>query len=101
MRILFAAALTAAVLAGCSAPSEPSNEAVNEEQNRTAATPAAAAPGDNSFTEEQARGHLENGGYTEPSAMTQDASGMWVGTAKKDGQTVNVAVDYQGTVTVR
>jgi hypothetical protein len=97
--ILVAAAVTAGLLAACSKPSEPSNAPVNSEQNREAATPAAAAPGDNSFTEDQARGHLENGGYTNVGALTQDAEGKWMGTATKDGQTMSVSVDYQGTIT--
>lgn len=102
MRIALAAVLTLGLMtAACDKPSEPSNAPVNEEQNRTATTPAAAAPGDNSFTENQAREHLVAGGYTEPSALTQDAAGLWTGTAMKDGQSVNVAVDYQGTITVK
>lgn len=100
MRLLVLATVAAAALvAGCSKPSEPSNPPIAEDQNSTASTPAAAAPGDNSFTEEQARGHLVNGGYTDVSGLTQDAEGKWTGTAKKDGADVTVAVDYQGTIT--
>ena len=99
MRIILVAAAAAGLLAACSKPSEPSNDAVNTDQNREAAAPVAAAPGDNSFTEDQARGHLENGGYTSVSALSQDAEGKWTGTATKDGQTVRVSVDYQGTIT--
>jgi len=99
MRILLVAAAAAGLLAACSKPSEPSNPAVAADQNREAAAPAAAAPGDNSFTEDQARGHLVNGGYTDVGALTQDAEGKWTGMATKDGKAMNVSVDYQGTIT--
>lgn len=98
MRILTAAVLVAGAigaLGACSKPSEPSNPAVAAEQN----TPAASTtPGDNSFTEDQAKGHLANAGYSDVSAMTQDDKGAWNGTATKDGKTVQVSVDYQGKV---
>jgi putative membrane protein len=101
MRILTAAVLaTAAIgaLGACSKPSEPSNPAIATEQNAPA---SAVTPGDNSFTEGQAKGHLENAGYTNISAMTQDDKGAWTGTATKDGQTVSVSVDYQGNVVTK
>lgn len=99
MRLLVIVAVAGGLLAACSKPSEPSNPAIAADQNAEASTPAAAAPGDNSFTEGQARGHLENAGYTAVSALTQDAEGKWTGTATKDGQTTSVAVDYQGVIT--
>ena len=93
----FAVALVAAVaLAACSKPATTNNAAVNADQNRPAAAPAA---GNNSFTEDQARGHLANAGYTAITGMTQDDKGVWHGTATKDGKTTPVAVDYQGSVT--
>jgi len=98
MRILTTAIVMAgavAALAACSKPSEPSNPAVAAEQNAPAAS---TTPGDNSFTEDQAKGHLANAGYTDVSAMTQDDKGAWNGTATKDGKTVAVSVDYQGKV---
>lgn len=100
MRILTAAILMAAVaaLGACSKPSEPSNPPIAAEQNAPAAS---ATPGDNSFTEDQAKGHLANAGYTDVSAMTQDDKGAWNGTATKDGKTVSVSVDYQGKVVAK
>lgn len=86
------------MLAACSKPSEPTNAPVNGDQNRPAAAPAA---GDNSFTEDQARGHLANAGYTDVSGMTQDDKGLWHGTATKDGKSGPVTVDYQGSVTAQ
>jgi hypothetical protein len=100
MRILTASAAVAAVAlaAACSKPSDPSNPAVASEQNQPVAAPTS---GDNSFTEAQARGHIENAGYTDVTGLTQDDKGVWTGTAMKDGQTVNVSVDYTGGVTTR
>lgn len=99
MKYLVAALLLAGTVGACSKPSEPTNNAVNAEQNRTATSPAAQAAGDNSFTESQAAGHLVNAGYTDVTGMTQDAKGVWHGTATKDGKSMAVSVDYQGTVT--
>ncbi len=100
MRLIVLAAVSVGLLAAaCSKPSEPSNAAVNADQNREAASPAAAAPGDNSFTEDQARGHLVAAGYADVGVLTQDAEGKWTGLAMKDGKSTEVAVDYQGTIT--
>ena len=96
MKFRAPALLIAAALVGCSKPANTSNGAINANQNRS--TPAPAA-GNNSFTEEQARGHLANAGYTDITAMTQDAQGVWHGKAIKDGTASAVSVDYQGSVT--
>jgi hypothetical protein len=61
--------------------------------------PAAPVPGANSFTEGQAKSRIEGAGYTEVSGLQKDANGVWIGTAKKGGQSVNVKVDFQGNVT--
>jgi hypothetical protein len=100
MRILMvsAALVAVATLGACSKPSDPSNPAVATEQNQAKAEPTS---GDNSFTEAQAKGHIENAGYTDVTALTQDDKGVWNGTAMKDGKSVAVSVDYQGGVTTR
>jgi hypothetical protein len=100
MRILVAAALGLGLVsaAACSKPSEPSNPAVAAEQNQEK---TATTPGDNSFTSDQAKGHIENAGYTNVSDLTQDDKGAWTGTATKDGKQVSVSVDYQGGVTAK
>ena len=96
MKFLALTLLIAAALVGCSKPANTSNGAINANQNRSTTAPAA---GNNSFTEEQARGHLANAGYTNITGMTQDAQGVWHGQATKDGATAAVSVDYQGSVT--
>ena len=100
MRILTAAAAVAAVafVGACSKPSDPSNPPVAAEQNQQVAAPTS---GDNSFTEAQAKGHIENAGYTDVTGLTQDDKGAWTGTAMKDGKSVSVSVDYTGGVTAK
>ncbi|MFN4297072.1 MAG: hypothetical protein ACK4FB_09535 [Brevundimonas sp.] len=96
MSVTLSALLAAASLAACSEPNQPMNEAVNEDLNT--APMASQTEGANSFTEGQARGHIENAGYTNVSALTLTDSGLWQGTATRDGQTQNVSVDYRGAV---
>jgi len=63
--------------------------------NSTATPPL---PGANSFTESQARERIEAKGFTAVSDLKKDDQSIWRGTATKDGQTVNVALDYKGNV---
>jgi len=91
------ALLAAASLAACSESEEPRNAAVNDDLNTD--TAATQTEGANSFTEDQARGHAENAGYTDVSPMTKTDDGLWQGTATQNGETVNVSVDYRGAVT--
>ncbi|MFN3931000.1 MAG: hypothetical protein ACK4JY_04550 [Brevundimonas sp.] len=97
MSIAVPALLAAAALSACSESEEPRNAAINEDLNT--GTTAAQTEGANSFTEGQARGHVENAGYTDVSPMTLTEDGLWQGTATRDGATMNVSVDYRGAVT--
>jgi hypothetical protein len=74
------------------------NGAINPDANRSQTEVAAAS---NSFTEGQARGHIENAGYTDVSGLTKSPDGLWTGMAKKGGKAVSVAVDFKGAVTTR
>ena len=79
--------------------------------NHHASTPAIASPnvnnpgapvaGANSFTRAQAQSHIEKAGYSNVTGLVKDKNGIWRGTATKDGQNVNVALDYQGNVVGR
>jgi putative membrane protein len=71
------------------------NPAVKETHQENAGP---AAKGANSFTEGQARGHIENSGYTNVTALTKDENGVWHGTAMKGGKTVAVSLDFKGNV---
>ncbi len=71
-------------------------------------TPAVATPdsknatapveGANSFTEEQAKERITEGGYADVTGLTLDDKGVWQGKAMKDGKSVTVALDYQGNI---
>ncbi len=67
----------------------------------SANNPAAPVAGANSFTEGQAKSRIESNGYTSVSDLKKDDSGIWTGTATKDGQKVNVRLDFQGNVVTR
>jgi hypothetical protein len=79
-------------------PEAPRNPAINRSEGNNPGAPAAGA---NSFTEGQAKSRLEKDGYTEISELTKDGDGLWRGKAKKAGQTVEVAIDYQGNIVPR
>jgi hypothetical protein len=57
-----------------------------------------ARAGANSFTQNQARKHILNSGYSEVSGLAKDKDGVWRGMAKKGGVAVNVALDFKGNV---
>ena len=100
MRTLFAAiAVTGlmAVAAHAQAPAQsaPQNAAVKPPMQNNAAAPVAGA---NSFTEAQAKSHIESKGYSQVSGLQKDANGVWRGHAMKGGQQVAVSLDYQGNV---
>ncbi|WP_374450125.1 PepSY domain-containing protein [Stella sp.] len=76
----------------------PANPAVNSTGPNN---PGAPAPGANSFTETQARARLEDQGYTAVSGLTKDKDGIWRGSAMRNGQKVEVALDYQGNIVAR
>ena len=65
----------------------------------SANNPAAPVPGANSFTEGQAKSKIEANGYTQVSDLKKNNDGVWIGSAMKGGQKVNVKVDFQGNVT--
>lgn len=62
---------------------------------------AAPVPGANSFTEGQARGRIEEAGFSNVSELRLDDQGIWRGRAMREGRQVGVALDYQGNVSVQ
>lgn len=60
---------------------------------------ASPVPGANSFTLGQARARIQRNGYTQLTGLHKDNQGIWRAKAMKDGQSANVALDYQGNVT--
>jgi hypothetical protein len=80
---------------GVVSPPQP-NGAINADANRTTADAAEAS---NSFTEGQAKGHIENAGFTDVTDLRKTKDGLWTAQAKKDGKSVGVTVDFKGAVT--
>jgi hypothetical protein len=54
--------------------------------------------GANSFTEAQAKDHIEKAGFTQVSGLRKDDQGIWRATAKKGAAQVNVSLDFRGNV---
>jgi hypothetical protein len=82
---------------GAVSPPE-ANGAINTDANKTSSDAAAAS---NSFTEGQAKGHIENAGYTDVTGLTKTPDGLWTAKAMKGGKPVDVAVDFKGAVTAK
>ncbi|MDP3658682.1 hypothetical protein [Phenylobacterium sp.] len=96
------AAATDAAADGAMAPggavSPPAANAAVDTNASADGAPAAAA---NSFTEDQARGHITNAGYTDVTGLTKTADGMWMAKAKKGGKAMDVSLDFKGAVTAK
>ena len=60
--------------------------------------PGAPLKGANSFTENQAKERAMAAGFTDVSALTKDADGIWRGTAAMNCKVGKVAIDYKGNV---
>jgi protein CpxP len=75
-----------------------SNPAVNVKPAGSPESTGSLEPGANSFTEAQARARLEAQGFANVTDLKKDDQGFWRGSAKKNGQSVNVMLDYKGNV---
>jgi hypothetical protein len=56
------------------------------------------AKGANSFTKGQARNRIVKMGFSKVTSLSKDKDGVWRGSAQKDGQSVDVWLDYKGNV---
>jgi hypothetical protein len=100
MRIILTALCASALAAACYPAADTDNPVVATEDAVVERMADAPSPGANSFTEEQARERILAAGYSDPTGLVQaDDDGIWRGQATLAGQTVQVAVDYQGNVT--
>lgn len=74
--------------------------AASGDRNQAVTTTNANAPqparGSSSFSAGQARRRLERDGFQNVSGLHKDNGGVWRGSATKDGQTVQVWLDYKG-----
>ncbi len=76
--------------------------AASGDRNQAVTTTGANAPqparGSSSFTQNQARRRLERNGFQSVSGLAKDNGGVWRGKAMKDGQAVQVWLDYKGNI---
>lgn len=75
-----------------------SNPAVVHKPADSPQTTGTVEPGANSFTEAQARSRLEAQGFSSVTELRKDDQGIWRAKAQRDGKSVNVGIDYKGTV---
>ena len=80
------------------ASQQPGNSAVNSSGTTKPGAPVAGA---NSFTEAQAKSRIEASGFADVSGLKKDDSGVWRATAKKDGTSKSVSLDFQGNVSAQ
>jgi len=106
MRKTLVAAAALALIAGSAvaqqqnppAATGPQNEAIRSGET---VPPAAPVEGRNSFTEGQAKSRIEEKGFSGVSGLQKDDNGVWRGKAMRNGQTVDVSLDFQGNVIAR
>jgi len=74
--------------------------AASGDRNQAVATTNSNAPqparGANSFSQGEARRRLERSGFQGVGALHKDDGGVWRGSATRDGQPVQVWLDYKG-----
>ncbi|WP_312468636.1 PepSY domain-containing protein [Brucella sp.] len=61
--------------------------------------PDAPVKGANSFTEDQAKSRIEEAGYKDVTGLKLREDGVWVASAMKGTEKLDVQLDYQGNVT--
>ena len=76
-------------------PSATQNPAVKSPSDMTGAP---LAKGHNSFTKSEAASRIRSAGYTDVTVTILDSDGLWHATATRNGQSVQVALDYKGDV---
>jgi hypothetical protein len=79
------------------AASGPQNPAVSGSTSKQVEAPV---KGRNSFTEGEAKSRIESNGFSNVGGLAKDDNGVWRGKAMKNGQQVDVSLDYQGNVVV-
>jgi hypothetical protein len=99
--VMTGATLAVGAFAQTAGPPANPNASTPAVANPNANNPGAPAAGANSFTQAQAKSHIEKAGYSDVSDLIKDKDGIWRGKASKGGATANVALDYQGNVVAR
>ncbi len=88
------------------APGNATTETATTTDTTTTMTTTAMVPmgslivGANSFTEAQARDRIEKNGVSAVTGLAKDDTGIWRGSATKDGKPVKVGLDFKGNIAV-
>ncbi|GAM98632.1 hypothetical protein U91I_02267 [alpha proteobacterium U9-1i] len=98
-RILLIAAVASVAAAGLAACGQTTEVEAPPPAEITTTDPLPPAPS-LTLTEADARTRIETAGYTNVTALTQNADGHWTATATQNGASVNVMIDSTGNVTV-
>jgi hypothetical protein len=99
MALIAGLGLSAAAVAQAVPSGGPDAKGNSPLKNAHTVNDGAAKPGATSFTEAEARKHLEHSGYTSPQGLMKGKDGVWRGSAMKGGAKVNVGLDFKGNVT--
>jgi hypothetical protein len=94
------AGFSAAALAQTTTAPADTSTTTDTKQGVVLTSPSGLQKGSNSFTEAQAKGRLEDHGFTGVGGLTKDDNGVWWATASKDSKRVRVGLDFQGNVAV-
>jgi hypothetical protein len=98
---LSSAAVSGAAMAQNAAPVANHDAGTPAVATSNANNPGAPVAGANSFTRSQALSRIERAGYSHVTGLVKDKDGIWRGIASRAGETVHVALDYQGNVVAR
>lgn len=90
--------LTPAAFAQSTPSEEPQTPAVTTPGEKN---PRAPVPGENSFTEDQAKERLTEEGFSNIMNLQLGEDGIWRAEAARDGQPVKVLLDFQGNITTQ
>jgi hypothetical protein len=74
------------------------NGAVNTDGNTSNTAVAAAST---SFTESEAKSHIESAGYTDVTGLAKTPDGLWTAKAKQGGKSMDVTLDFKGAVSAK
>jgi hypothetical protein len=101
--VIAGAALSSAALAQTEPPprANPNASANPALKSPHALNATAPAAGHTSFTRAQAKGRIEQAGFTNIGPLHKTKQGLWYAEADQNGRHVQVVVDYQGDVTTQ
>ena len=103
MRMISVALALVLAASGALAQNPPANDGPNNKaiNSKSGNNPGAPVAGANCFTERQAKSRIESKGYTNVSGLKKDDKGVWRGIAMRDGNSVDVSLDFEGNIVAK